>query len=110
MSGFSGFAKEKQVNLSEWAESSKFRDVDAVTAASINIGHHIFVWDLKDYQGNKVKTEEYVVKVETAYWPSMEYQLVSANIMIGKNDSRIVVEESNLIPYLEVKYYSDNND
>jgi tetratricopeptide (TPR) repeat protein len=110
VSGFSGFAKEKQVNLSEWAESSKFRDVDAVTAASINIGHHIYVWDLKDYEGNKVKTKEYVVKVETAYWPSMEYQLVSANIMIGKNDSRIVVEESNLIPYLEVKYYSDNND
>lgn len=107
VSGFSGFAKEKQANLSEWAESSEFRDVDAVTAASIDIGHHIYVWDLKDHRDKKVKTGGYVVKVEIAYWPSMEYQLVSANTMIGKNDSRIVVEEGNLIPYLEVKYYSD---
>jgi tetratricopeptide (TPR) repeat protein len=106
VSGFSGFAKEKQANLSDWAESSKFEDADVVTGASIDIGHHVYVWDLKDYTGKKVKNEEYVVKVEVAFWPSMEYQSVSANIMIGKSDVRIVKEKGNLIPYLELKYYS----
>jgi len=106
VSGFSGFAKEKQANLSDWAESSKFEDADVVTGASIDIGHHVYVWDLKDYTGKKVKNEEYVVKVEVAFWPSMEYQSVSANIKFGKGDSRIVVEQGNLIPYLELKYYS----
>jgi tetratricopeptide (TPR) repeat protein len=106
VSGFSGFVKEKQVNLSEWAESSQFKDVDAVTAASIDVGHHIYLWDLKDTEAKKVKNGEYIVKVETAYWPSMEYQLSSARIKIGEKDDRLVVEEGNIIPYMEVKYFS----
>jgi tetratricopeptide (TPR) repeat protein len=109
VSGFSGFAKEKQANLTDWADASKFTDADAVTAASIDVGHHIYVWDLKDYNGNQVKSGEFVVKVEVAYWPSMEYQSTSANLTIGKQDSRVVVEEGNLIPYLEVKYYAGNH-
>ncbi len=105
VSGFSGYAKEQQVNLPVWSESSKYIDVDAVTRASINIGHHIYVWDLKDNSGKKVKPGEYVIKVEVAYWPSMEYQSTSAAIKLGKNQERVVTEEGNLIPYLEVKYY-----
>lgn len=105
VSGFSGYAKEKQANLSTWSESSKFIDVDGVTSASIDLGHHIYVWDLNDHSGKKVKPGEYTVKVEVAYWPSMEYQLVSAAINLGKTQEQAVTEEGNLIPYLEVKYY-----
>lgn len=105
VSGFSGYAKEQQVNLPTWSKSSKFIDVDAVTSASINLGHHIYTWDLKDNSGKKVKPGEYIIKVEAAYWPSMEYQSVSAAIKLGKNQERVVTEEGNLIPYLEVKYY-----
>jgi hypothetical protein len=35
----------------------------------------------------------------------MEYQLVSAAINIGKDKDRVVIEQGDLIPYLEVKYY-----
>ncbi len=108
VSGFSGYAKEQQANLSAWSESSKFVDVDAVTSASIDLGHHIYVWDLKDNSGKKVKPGEYMIKVEVAYWPSMEYQLVSATIKLGENQERVVTEEGNLIFYLEVKYYPSN--
>lgn len=107
VSGFSGNAKEKQANLSDWAKSSQFRDTDVVTAASIDVGHHIYVWDLKDYQGKPLKAGEYVVKIEVAYWPSMEYQSTKANFTIDKKDSRVLVEEGNLVPYLMVKYYSE---
>ncbi len=104
VSGFSRFAKEKQINLPIWARSSEFVDVDAITGASIDLGHHIYVWDVKNHLGKKVKSGEYVVKVEVSYWPSMQYQRVEAPIKIGRKDKRTVVEEGNLIPYLEVKY------
>jgi len=107
VSGFSGYAKEKQVNLPEWSESSKFADTDAVTGASIDLGHHIYVWDLKDNAGKKVNPAEYIIKVEVAYWPSMQYQIASATVKIGEKKEQVVVEEGNLIPYLEVKYYSE---
>ncbi|MCK4572536.1 DUF2271 domain-containing protein, partial [candidate division WOR-3 bacterium] len=104
VSGFSGYAKEKQINLPRWAKSSEFADVDAVTSASINLGHHIYVWDLKDSSREKVKSGEYVVKVEVSYWPSMQYQRVEAPITLKKKEERVVIEEGNFIPYLEVKY------
>ena len=74
VSGFSGFAKEKQANLSDWADASDFSGADAVTAASIDVGHYIYVWDLKDCEGNQVKAGDLVLRVEVAYWPSLEYQ------------------------------------
>jgi tetratricopeptide (TPR) repeat protein len=104
VSGFSGHAREKQVNLPKWSGSSKFADVDGVTAASINVGHYIYVWDMKNSSGAKVKPGKYVVKVESAYWPSMKYQLVSAEITVGKKEERKIVQEGDLIPYLEAKY------
>jgi len=105
VSGFSGHIKEKQRRLRKWANSSKFIDVDAVTGASIKLGHHIYVWDLKDNSGRRVKPGEYVVNVEAAYWPSMQYQLVSAAVNLGEKKDRTVVEEGNFVPYLEVNYF-----
>ncbi|MBN2424029.1 MAG: DUF2271 domain-containing protein [Calditrichaceae bacterium] len=107
VSGFSGHVKDRQVNLHEWAESSQFKGLDAVTGASINTGQHIYVWDLKDIEGKKVKDGEYTIKVETAYWPSGQSDLVAAKLIIGKNSSEVTKQESDLIPYLKVKYCSD---
>jgi tetratricopeptide (TPR) repeat protein len=104
ISGFSAHAKEKQINLPVWSKSSEFVDVDAVTGASIDLGHHIYVWDLSDYTGKKVAPGEYKVFVEVAYWPSMQYQRVEAPVVIGRGAGRKVVEEGNFIPYLEVRY------
>ncbi len=104
VSGFSGYAKEKQVNLPMWANVSQFVDVDAVTGASIDLGHHVYVWDLKDASGTRVKAGDYIVKVEVSYWPSMQYQRVEAPVTLAKKDEQVVVEEGNLIPYLEINY------
>ena len=105
VSGFSGFAKEQQINLPKWSKSSNFTDVDGVTGASIDLGHHIFVWDLKDKTGTKVKPGEYIIKLEVHFWPSMEYQFVSATIKLGNKHERVISKERGLIPYLELKYY-----
>ena len=105
ISGFSANAKEVQVNLPKYAKSSEFSDVDAVTGASIDLGHHIYVWDLTDCFGNKIKKGEYVIKVEVCHWPHVKYQLVETPIKIGKKENKVIVEEGKLIPYLEVTYY-----
>jgi tetratricopeptide (TPR) repeat protein len=107
VSGFSGFAKEKQINLGSWSASSQFKDVDGVTGASIDLGQHIYAWDLKDSEGKKVKAGEYLVKIEVMYWPSMEYECSSAPIKIGKNQERVIFKEGKLIPYAEVTYFTD---
>jgi len=109
VSGFSGYAKEQQVNLSSWTDASNFVDVDGVTSASIDLGHHVYVWDLKNHNGENVRPGEYIVKVEVAYWPSMEYQLVSTSIDVGKGKTSSLKKEGDLIPYLEVKYYPVDN-
>lgn len=107
VSGFSGYAKEKQVNLPKWAAASDFADVDGVTAASIDVGHHIYVWDLKDHKGNAVKNGEYTVNIEVAYWPSMQYQMVSVPIFISSKSKKTVKQEGNLIPYAEVSFFAN---
>jgi tetratricopeptide (TPR) repeat protein len=107
VSGFSGFAREKQVNLSKWSESSQFKDVDGVTGASITLGQHIYVWDLKDSQGVKVKPGEYRVNIEVMYWPSMEYEYSAAPIKIGKKEEKVLFKEGKLIPYAELRYFCD---
>lgn len=102
VSGFSGFAREKQIDLPIYADKSKFADVDAVTGASINIGHHLYQWDLKNVKGQSVKNGAYVVCVEVSFWPSMQYQRVEVPITIGKKSSQVVHKEGDLIPYVEV--------
>jgi len=107
VSGFSGYAKEKQINLPNWSEASDFADVDGVTAASIDVGHHIYVWDLKDHNDNTVENDEYTVNIEVAYWPSMEYQMVSAPVDLSTKSKKTVIEEGDLIPYVEVRYFEE---
>jgi len=103
VAGFTGYARAKG-RLPQWQASSDFFDVDAVTGASIDMGHHVFVWDLKNAIGEKVRKGDYIIKVETTFWPSRQYQCAVAPISIDKEEEHIVVKEGNLIPYLEVRY------
>ena len=105
-SGFAGFVKEKQVTLPLWAAASGFEGVDAVTTASIDVGHYVYVWDLRNFRGEKVKKGKYTVKVETCYWPSMKYQMVEAVVAAGGKGENSRVEEGNFIPFLEVGYHA----
>ncbi len=104
VSGFAGYVREKQITLPLWAAVTKFEGIDGVTSASIDIGHHIFIWDLKDYNGNKVKKGKYRVRVETSHWPTNLYQNVEAFIEIGKKENSVKVEEGNFIPFFELTY------
>ena len=104
VSGFAGYVKEKQVTLPIWAVVSKFEGIDGLTSASIDIGHHIYVWNLKDHTGKKVKKGTYKVRVETSYWPSNLYQNVEALINVGKKTNNVKIEEGDFIPYFEVTY------
>lgn len=104
VSGFAGHAKEKQIDLPKWAMSSDFKGVDAVTSASIDVGHYIYVWDMTDYEGKKVEEGAYKVKVETHYWPTMKYQIAEAAIKAAEKDDASLVEEGDYIPRLEVSY------
>ena len=103
VSGFTGYARAKG-RLPQWQASSDFFDVDAVTGASIDMGHHAFVWKLKNALGESVKAGAYAVKVEVTFWPSMQYQCIAAPVTIGKKGNQIIVREGYLIPYLEVRY------
>ena len=51
VSGFAGNVRERQVTLPVWGAVSQYADADAVTGASIDVGHHIFIWNLQDGQG-----------------------------------------------------------
>ena len=95
----------RSLNLPDWAKSSQFTDVDAVTGASIDVGQHIYTWDLTDAEGKSVPSGKYALNVEVAWWPSMEYQTVSGVIQVGKAYDRFLVKDETLVPYLEVKYY-----
>ena len=105
VSGFSGHVKEKQLWLKKWAAASKYIDADAVTSASIEVGHHIYIWELKDHNGKSIQSGEYIVKVEVSSWPSMKYQIVSAPIEIEREEKTSTVEEGEVIPSLIVTYH-----
>ena len=105
VSGFAGNVKGKQVTLPVWAATSKFAGADAVTSASIDVGHYIYTWDCKGLDGKLVKPGTYTVKVEVCHWPSMKYQLAETPIAIGKKEETARVEEGNYIPSLVVTYY-----
>ncbi len=103
VSGFSGYAKEKQVNLPNWSKSSDF-ETDGTTAASIDWGKHSYVWDLTDHQGKRVKDGLYKVNVEVSWWPSMKYGRASAEIRVGKTSDEKTVEKGPFIPLMRVQY------
>ena len=103
VSGFSGYAKEKQVNLPEWAKSSDF-ETDGTTGASIDWGKHSCAWDLADHQGKRVEDGLYRVNIEVSWWPSMKYGRASAEIRVGKTPDEVTVEKGPFIPWLHVQY------
>jgi hypothetical protein len=103
VSGFSGFAREKQVVLPHFAKQTGF-ETDGTTAASIDWGKHTYAWDLTDHAGKKVKTGTYKVVVEISWWPSMKYGLASAEIKVGGKENKKVVSKEPFIPMMKVKY------
>lgn len=103
VSGFSGFAKEKQVNLPTWSKSSEF-ETDGTTGASIDWGKHTYSWDLTDHLGNRVREGLYKVNVEVSWWPSMKYGRASAEIQVGTTPGEVTVDKSPFVPLLNVRY------
>ena len=103
VSGFSAYVKRTQVVLPQWVRASAF-ETDATTGASISAGRHRFVWDLTATSGIRARDGRYTVKIEVHHWPSMQYQLVGAEIEIGGGAKTTVVREGDLVPFVEVKY------
>jgi tetratricopeptide (TPR) repeat protein len=103
VSGFSSFAKEKQVNLPVWSKSSEF-ETDGTTGASIDWGKHTYSWDLTDHGGNRVRDGLYKVYVEVAWWPSMKYGRASAEIRVGTTPDEVTVDKAPFVPLLHVRY------
>lgn len=104
VSGFAGNVKGKQVTLPVWAAISNFEGADAVTGASIDVGHYAYAWDCTDAGGKAVKPGRYTVKVEVSHWPSMRYQLAETPIEVGKKEATARVETGDCIPSLVVTY------
>ena len=105
VSGFAGNVKGKQVTLPVWAATTNFEGADAVTGASIDVGHYVYTWDCKGLDGKPVKPGKYTAKVEVCHWPSFKYQLAEAAVTIGKSENSTRVEEGNYIPSMVVTYY-----
>ena len=105
VSGFAGNVKGKQVTLPVWAEISKFDGADAVTGASIDVGHYVYAWDCRGTDGKKVKSGRYTAKVEVSHWPSGKYQLAEAAFTVGKKEESVRVETGDYVPSLVVSYY-----
>ena len=103
VSGYAGRVGSEEVTLPAWGGASDF-EMDATTGASVDVGHHAYVWDLTDGSGKRAADGEYLVRAEVSYWPSMQYQVVSARIEVGGGEKTVEVEEGNLIPYLGVRY------
>jgi tetratricopeptide (TPR) repeat protein len=106
VSGFAGNVKGKQVTLPVWAATTDFKGADAVTGASIDVGHYVYAWNCTDADGKPVKPGSYTVKVEVSHWPSMKYQLAETPIAVGgKKEESSRVEQGEYIPSLVVTYY-----
>jgi len=103
VSGFSGFAKEKQVVLPEFAERTKF-ETDGNTGASVDWGKNSYDWDLTGPSGKRVKSGAYTVVLEVSWWPSMRYETAEAKIRVGGKASETAVSREPLIPRLRVQY------
>ncbi len=110
VSGFSGHAKQTQVDLPFWAHSSEFRGCDAVTGASIDLGQHVYTWDLKDLEGRPVRPGTYVIKVESSWWPSMKAEVASVRLAVGGAETRARAEPKDLIPLLDAHFLPRNSD
>jgi len=109
VSGFSGHAKQTQVDLPFWAKSSAFRGCDAVTGASIDLGQHVYLWDLKDLDGRPARPGTYVIKVESSWWPSMKAEVASVRLAVGSHETRVRAEPKALIPFLDAHFLPRNS-
>jgi len=102
VSGFSKYVKEKQVVLPQWAEKSKFENIDAVSCASINAGRHVYSWDLKDAKGKDVKKGKYQIFVEICHWPTIRHEIQKVDMDLkkpGKNS----VAQGKYIPFVKTQ-------
>ncbi len=106
ISGFASHVKEKQMQLRHWAESSKFRDIDAVTGASIDCGKHQFYWDFTDFNGNPVKFKKFAVHTEICHWPHVQYLNQSLEIDLSKSKEFRTDNKNFLIPELVANWIS----
>lgn len=107
VSGFSGFVKEKQVTLPSWAKSSRFQDADLVTGASIDIGHHLYQWDLQDYANKTVTAGEYKLFFEICHWPHVNYEYFAIPFILNSENFEIINSDNELIPQIRLRYYQD---
>ena len=103
VSGFSAFAKEKQINLPDWSRTSEY-ETDGTTGASIDWGKHTYVWDLTDHEGRRVKNGTYKVQIEVSWWPTMKYGRTSAKIKIGRSPDEVTVAKEPWVPMMRVNY------
>lgn len=103
VSGFAGYAKEKQITLRKWGESTGF-ETDGTTAASIDWGTHTYIWDLTDHEGKRVKKGTYTVWLEVSWWPTYRYALANVELPIDKKKTKIITHEEPFIPLIEAKY------
>jgi tetratricopeptide (TPR) repeat protein len=106
VSGFSGYAQEKQVVLPAFAKATGF-ETDGTTGASIDWGTHTYVWDVTDHEGKRVADGEYTVHVEISWWPSMKYGLASAPVQIGGDAAVTTGEKPPFVPLYKVKYMKE---
>ncbi|MDO9577171.1 MAG: DUF2271 domain-containing protein [Candidatus Cloacimonadales bacterium] len=106
ISGFAAHVKEQQIHLPRWAESSEFRQLDAVTGASIDCGKHILYWDFTDFAGNKVSGKKFVLRTEICHWPHVQYHNQSLEIDLAKSDQFQITETNFLIPELKATWIS----
>lgn len=104
VSGFSGHARAVQVDLPHWALSSEYRGCDAVTGASIDLGQHLYTWNMKDAEGRRVELDSCVINVEAAWWPSMKAEIASVRLALRKDGATARATPPGLIPYIEAQY------
>jgi len=106
ISGFASHVKEHQMHLPNWAESSKFRNIEAVTGASIDCGEHLFYWDYTDFEGKKVEDRDFIVRYEICHWPHVQYQDYSLEINLDKSSKFEAESGDYLIPDVNVSAVS----
>ncbi len=106
VSGFSAFAKEKQINLFKWSEVSDFQ-ADGVSGASIDWGTHCYYWDLTDVKGNRVKDGVYHIHIEASWWPSMKYSRAHVSIHTGEKSASASGGKMPFIPLFEAEIKSN---
>lgn len=104
VSGFSGHAKAVQVDLPHWAIASEYRGCDAVTGASIDLGQHLYTWDMKDYEGRPVRLDSCVIRVEAAWWPSMKAEIASVRLALRGDGAVSRAAPTGLVSRVEAQY------